>query len=81
IKQILGKTGENIHIESSFKFDYGYNIEIGENFYSNYDCLLLDICPIRGPVRKILSVVIPRFPDGTPVTYFWIQKKILSSFF
>lgn len=46
MKGFLGKTGENLHIESSFKADYGYNIEIGDNFYANYDCLLLDICPI-----------------------------------
>lgn len=46
LKEILGSTGKNLHIESSFKFDYGYNIYLGENFYANYDCLLLDICPI-----------------------------------
>lgn len=46
IKKFLGKTGENLHIESSFRVEYGYNVEIGENFYANYDCLLLDICPI-----------------------------------
>lgn len=46
MKEFLGKSGENLHIESDFKADYGYNIEVGENFYANYDCLLLDICPI-----------------------------------
>lgn len=46
LKNILGKVGENFHIESSFKFDYGYNIFLGENFYANYDCVILDICPV-----------------------------------
>lgn len=46
MKEFLGKTGENLHIESDFKADYGYNIEIGENFYANYDCTILDICPV-----------------------------------
>lgn len=46
IQNFLGKTGDKLHIESNFRVEYGYNIEIGENFYSNYDCLLLDICPI-----------------------------------
>ncbi|MGL5001213.1 MAG: sugar O-acetyltransferase [Cetobacterium sp.] len=70
IKKILGKTGKNLHIESSFKFDYGYNIEIGENFYSNYDCLLLDICPIiigdnamLAPGVHIYSATHPTTPD------------------
>lgn len=47
LKELLGKTGENIYIEPTFRCDYGYNIYVGENFYANFDCLLLDICPIK----------------------------------
>lgn len=43
IKQILGKTGDNIHIEAPFHCDYGYNIEVGENFYANYNLIILDV--------------------------------------
>ena len=43
IKQILGKTGDNIHIEAPFHCDYGYNIEVGENFYGNYNLTILDV--------------------------------------
>ena len=46
LKELLGKTGENIYIEPNFRCDYGYNIRVGENFYANFDCLLLDVCPI-----------------------------------
>ena len=42
LKKILGKTGENFWIEQSFWCDYGYNIEIGENFYSNHNLVILD---------------------------------------
>lgn len=42
IKQILGKTGENILIEQPFICDYGAHIEVGENFYSNHNMLILD---------------------------------------
>ena len=41
LKKILGKTGENFWIEQSFWCDYGYNIEIGENFYSNHNLVIL----------------------------------------
>lgn len=47
LKELLGETGENIYIEPTFRCDYGYNIYVGENFYANFDCLLLDICPIK----------------------------------
>lgn len=42
LKKFLGKTGENFIIEPSFQCDYGYNIEIGENFYSNHNLVILD---------------------------------------
>lgn len=42
MKKILGKTKENYIIEQPFMCDYGYNIEIGENFYSNHNIIILD---------------------------------------
>lgn len=42
LKEILGKTKENFWIEQNFFCDYGYNIEIGENFYSNHNLVILD---------------------------------------
>lgn len=42
IKKILGKTGNNIRIESNFNCDYGYNIFVGDNFYMNHNCIILD---------------------------------------
>lgn len=42
IKTILGKTGENVYIEPNFWCDYGYRIEVGENFYANHGLIILD---------------------------------------
>ncbi|MDC3412028.1 sugar O-acetyltransferase [Terrihalobacillus insolitus] len=42
IKSLFGSTGSNLYMESNFHCDYGYNIHIGENFYANYDCVMLD---------------------------------------
>lgn len=42
IKRIIGNTRENFLIEQPFMCDYGYNIEIGENFYSNHNLVILD---------------------------------------
>ncbi|TDM01260.1 sugar O-acetyltransferase [Macrococcus hajekii] len=47
IKTIFGSTGEHIHVESNLRVDYGYNIHVGENFYSNYDLTLLDVAAIE----------------------------------
>ncbi|MNC32530.1 Maltose O-acetyltransferase [compost metagenome] len=35
------------YIEPSFRCDYGYNIFLGKNFYANFDCVILDVCPVH----------------------------------
>ena len=47
LKSLFGKTGENIYIEPNFRCDYGYNIELGDNFYANFDCVFLDCAKIK----------------------------------
>ena len=42
LKSFLGKTGNNLIIEPPFACDYGYNIEVGENFYANVNLVILD---------------------------------------
>ncbi|MBU8879841.1 sugar O-acetyltransferase [Bacillus sp. FJAT-29790] len=47
LKELFGSTGENLYIEPTFRCDYGYNIHVGENFYANFDCIILDVCEVR----------------------------------
>lgn len=42
-KDILGKTGEHVFINAPFHCDYGKNIEVGENFFANYNFTVLDV--------------------------------------
>ena len=42
IRNLFAKTGESFIIEQPFMCDYGYNIEIGENFYANHGLIILD---------------------------------------
>lgn len=46
IKDLFGKTGTKFLIEQPFYCDYGYNIEIGENFYSNHNLVILDCAKV-----------------------------------
>lgn len=83
LREWLGKTGENIYIEPSLKCDYGSNIYVGENFYANFDCVMLDVCPITigdntlfGPRVSLLTASHPIDADvrisalefGKPIT-------------
>lgn len=47
LKKLLGSTGEHLYIEPNFRCDYGYNIHVGENFYANFDCTILDVMEVR----------------------------------
>lgn len=46
MKRILGKTGDTFTVLAPFWCDYGYNIEIGENFFANHGCVILDCAKV-----------------------------------
>ena len=41
-KKLFKKTGDNFWVEPPFRCDYGCNIQIGNNFYAIFDCIILD---------------------------------------
>lgn len=47
LKDLLGSIAGEATIEPNFKCDYGYNIHVGENFYANFDLIMLDVCEVR----------------------------------
>ncbi|MCD8121263.1 MAG: sugar O-acetyltransferase [Clostridiales bacterium] len=42
LRKILGQMGEDVFFEPSFRCEFGYNIKIGNHFYANFDCVMLD---------------------------------------
>jgi maltose O-acetyltransferase len=46
LSQLFGSLGEHSYVEPPFRCDYGYNIYVGERFYANFDCVILDICRV-----------------------------------
>lgn len=42
LHRLLGSVKENVQILAPFWCDYGYNIEIGENFFANHNLVILD---------------------------------------
>ena len=47
LQNIFGKFGQNSLIEPPFHCVYGQNIEIGENVYLNFQCVILDCNKVR----------------------------------
>lgn len=47
LKELLGSTGVHLSMEPNIHFDYGYNIHVGEHFYTNFNCTILDVCEVH----------------------------------
>ena len=67
IKNIFGKTGENVWVEASFHCDYGWNIEVGENFYSNYNLTILDVGKVTCGKNVQIAPNVSIYTAGHPV--------------
>ncbi|MCH5253048.1 MAG: sugar O-acetyltransferase [Lachnospiraceae bacterium] len=42
LSQILGEMGNNIVVNAPFWCDYGYNTSVGDYFFANHNCQILD---------------------------------------
>ena len=67
IKEILGKTGKTINIEAPFHCDYGYNIEVGENFFANYNLTILDVGKVKIGDNAQIAPNVSIYTAGHPV--------------
>ncbi len=67
MRTIVGKIGEEFNIESPFQCDYGYNIEIGENFYSNHNLIILDVGRVKIGDNVQVAPNVSIYTAGHPV--------------
>lgn len=42
LKRLLKSIGEDVYFEPGLRCEFGYNISIGNHFYANFDCIMLD---------------------------------------
>jgi galactoside O-acetyltransferase len=47
LRGLLGKTGKRFKINQPFYCDYGFNIEIGEDFFANFNLVILDEAKVK----------------------------------
>lgn len=46
VKKLLGKS-DGAFINPPFYCDYGFNIEVGKNFFANYNCMIIDVAKVK----------------------------------
>lgn len=69
LKNLFGKVPKQFFIEPPFRCDYGYNISVGENFYANYNCTVLDCAPVTIGDNVLLAPNVGLYTAGHPIHY------------
>ena len=67
LRDLLGKTGEHVHINPPFHCDYGTNIEVGENFFANYNLIVLDVGRVKIGKNAQIAPSVSIYTAGHPV--------------
>ena len=64
--ELFGRGGDTVWMQPPFFCDYGSNIELGERVFFNFNCVVLDVCPVRigsfslfGPAVQIYTAMHP----------------------
>jgi maltose O-acetyltransferase len=47
LRELIGELGDGVLIRPPFRCDYGTQISIGAGTFVNFDCVMLDVAPIR----------------------------------
>ena len=75
VKELFGKS-EDAFVNPPFYCDYGKHIEVGKNFFANYNCTLLDVAKIKigdncqmAPNVAIYTAGHPVHPDTRNTAY------------
>lgn len=67
IRGLFNKTEARFCIEQPFHCDYGFNIDIGENFFSNYNLTILDCAPVKIGDDVMLGPSVSIYTAGHPI--------------
>jgi maltose O-acetyltransferase len=67
IKELIPASGHDIWIEPPFYCDYGSHITLGDQVFFNFNCVILDVAPVRigsrvliGPAVQIYAATHPQ---------------------
>jgi maltose O-acetyltransferase len=66
LRELFAAGGDTVWMQPPFFCDYGANIELGERVFFNFNCVVLDVCPVRigdfslfGPAVQIYTPMHP----------------------
>lgn len=76
LKKLLGKVGNTYEIVGPFWCDYGFNIEIGENFFANHNLVILDCAKVTIGKNVMIAPNCGIYTAGHPIDYETRNKEL-----
>ena len=76
LEKIFKKSINQCLIEPNFYCDYGFNIEIGENFYSNHNLVILDANKVKFGDNVFIGPNCGFYTSGHPLDYQTRNKPL-----
>ena len=67
VKKLFGKADDTTFVNPPFYCDYGKHIEVGKNFFANYNCTFLDVGMIRIGDNVQMAPNVAIYTAGHPV--------------
>ena len=67
LRKLVGKAGKNPWIEVPFYCDYGYNIQMGEDCFFNFNCMVLDVCKVTLGDRVLIGPAVQLYTATHPL--------------
>lgn len=66
VKELFGAS-KNAFLNPPFYCDYGYNIFVGDNFFANYNCTIIDVAPVKIGNNCFLAPNVAIYTAGHPI--------------
>lgn len=66
-RELFAHVGKNIMINKPFHCDYGSNISIGDNFFANYGCVILDVNKVSIGNNVFMAPCVCLYTAGHPI--------------
>ena len=66
VKKLFGKSDEPF-VNPPFYCDYGFNIEVGKEFFANYNCTIIDVAKVKIGDNCMLAPNVAIYTAGHPI--------------
>lgn len=69
LKELIPNAGEGLWLQPPFYCDYGYNINVGEKVFFNFNCVVLDVTQVTIGSRTLLGPNVQIYTATHPINH------------